>query len=62
MSAIHRVSVKCDHLGCEAVVEGRDIASARRAARQEGWRVGVKKGASFRDYCPDHRDNRSFYG
>lgn len=61
MSAYSTITIVCDHLGCEANVEGRDAGRARRDARRHGWLVAAKKGHVFRDYCPEHRDNRSWY-
>lgn len=61
MSATTTVTVVCDHLGCEAAVEGPDLGHARRTARRAGWLVGTKKHYLLRDFCPEHRDNRSFY-
>lgn len=62
MTATTRVTLTCDHLGCEAIVEGRDAGRARNAARHAGWLIAVKRGSTFRDFCTDHRWNRSFYG
>jgi hypothetical protein len=60
MTAVSTVTVECDHLGCEEAVEARDASRARREALRRGWRIAVKKGHTFHDFCPDHRENRSF--
>lgn len=69
MSAVPTIVIECDHLGCEAIVEGRTpakagnlVGKARSQARQVGWLVAVKAGHRFHDFCPIHRENRSFYG
>lgn len=59
MSARFTVTIECDHLGCEAVVEGRDgePAHVRRVAHRKGWTTASKKKfGRFTDYCPDHAD------
>jgi hypothetical protein len=58
MSTYREVELRCDGVpndpfGCNASVFAHTAFAARRDAREEGWRVGLKGG---RDFCPKHKD------
>ena len=54
------VSIVCDGLhprgARKPVVRSVSAVQGRKAARHQGWRVGVKdpSGGKPRDYCPEH--------
>lgn len=59
LDAADRYEVRCNHLGCSAVLETREgrLAAALRIAEHCGWltRPGPFKGVPPAHFCPEHR-------